>query len=148
VTSEVGLPDYGAAAWRHHDDAQHLLEARRLASADHLAGFATECFLKYIQVSHLHFKAKIGAQPQRPPEKPLSGHLPSLWDEMALLLAGRSTSRLAAVLSSENPFGDWRVDDRYSDGSRANTNDVRRYIKATAAIAEIVQRADVDGELQ
>lgn len=148
MTASTALPSYAAAARRHHDDARLLFDENRLASADHLAGFATECLLKQVQESYLGFTARSGGPPVAPPGRTsLPGHLPGLWTEMANVIEGRSGSRLAAVLKAA-PFAQWQVDDRYSDGSWATRAIVQEHLDATAAVRDVVEQAERDGALR
>jgi len=148
VTASAAQPDYAAAARRHHEDARHLFGVYRLATADHLAGFATECLLKQVQVSYLRFTARPGGPPRAPGNgRALTGHLPSLWAEMSNLVRGRSGSKLAPLLSSTAPFQHWQVDDRYSDGLRVTQAVVAGHLSATKTLADAIEQDVISGAL-
>lgn len=101
-----------------------------------------------MQVSYFGFSPTSGGPPIPPkPQKGLSGHLPKLWDEMALLVQGRTAPRLSEVLTTTTPFSLWTVDDRYSDGSKATPEVVRNYLHALTLIAGIIEQAELDGDL-
>jgi hypothetical protein len=115
------VPDYRSSGLRHQEDAEHLFAQGRHENADHLAGFAAECFIKA-------FLCGPGGVPVNPKGKPESGsqafgHLPNLWDDAALYFHGRAAAVIApflTLLSAANPFTAWDVSDRYEAGAVCN----------------------------
>lgn len=142
-------PDFASAARRHHDDAQHLFDGGRLASADHLAGLAAECYLKVVQVEHLGYAVSTTGPPT-PPGKSrsaASGHLPALWQEVANNLNGRAGARFVSLLTVGRPFDAWQINDRYSDGAHCTSSVVQQHLHATGSVAVLVEQARQDGVL-
>ncbi|WP_260476014.1 hypothetical protein [Streptomyces sp. WAC 06783] len=148
---------YACAALRHHDDAVLLLEAGRLPNADYHFGFAVECALKCLLLKHTEATmnpVKEGAAPQKKPwvreenQKPkFFGHLPGLWTDVALLLHGRSGSKLVGVLNASAPFDTWSVDHRYLDGTDAVEADIHNRRAATESILSLFEQALIAGDL-
>ena len=141
---------FAAAGQRHLVDGQHLHSRGRLATADHLAGLAAECVLKAIL---LHF---LGATMGR--IKPTTtgpsgtsvhyGHLPGIWDEVAVHANGRAGAQFVALLATPNPYTDWNIADRYRDGSTITGAATHKHIQAAADLGRVYQRAILSGALQ
>jgi hypothetical protein len=143
------VQDFDGAANRHFRDALLLEGHGRLPNADQLAGFATECALKEILIRFL------GAQPTK--GRPMStvggkqtdhGHLPLLWDEVKVILAGYTGGTTLAAMLTQNPFGTWSVNDRYNDGRAATSQVVAARLSAARQILGQLQNAKVLGALQ
>lgn len=119
---------YDQAARRHYDDALALRAQDRLPNADHLAGFAAECGLKV---------AVLAVRGVDPDENVPSGHkkhVDVLWARLQLLGFQKRYPVLAALLATPNPFADWAVDDRYTDGSHIMAQRVDAHVQAAREI--------------
>lgn len=140
---------FATAGQRHLVDGRHLHSLGRLATADHLAGLAAECVLKAIL---LHF---LGATmgPIKPATTDPSGksvhygHLPRIWDEVALHANGRAGAQFVALLATPNPYTDWDITDRYRDGSAITDTTTHKHIQAAEDLGDAYQRAILSGAL-
>ena len=100
--------DYRDAADRHFEDAELLLVQDRHANADHLFGLAAECSLKSVMLT-LGMEVSSGV----PVDRGHKVHMPELWAAFHSFAEGRLASRYLEPLDKENPFAEWRVDQRY-----------------------------------
>ncbi|MEF9885525.1 hypothetical protein [Streptomyces sp. P9-A4] len=156
--SNTPMPEhYACAALRHYDDAVYLLDDGRMPNADYHFGFTVECALKSLLLRYVGATmdpTKPGKLPTKKPwvqdddGKPqFFSHLPELWSDVALLLAGRSGGRLAAVLQSSAPFDNWSVDHRYRDGADIIEADVHNRRTAAELLLRLHDQALTDGAL-
>lgn len=144
----MSAPDFKAAARRHHRDAQFLIDDRRWPNADHLAGVAAECGLKAILLDHRGARL----DPRNRPvwgqaSKRLDLHIKQLWDEVRLVVAGRSAPVFAALVTGSVPFANWEIADRYSDGNTITKRRAREHLDTAKAIMEVLEQAIRDGVL-
>ncbi|GAB2771124.1 hypothetical protein [Streptomyces daliensis] len=157
MTSAPAEHHYAYAARRHYEDAVYLHDDGRIPNADHHFGFAVECALKSLLLRHLGatMNPKKGGRPSPKPWVPTSdgkardfGHLPWIWDDVALMLHGRSGSALAGLLSGSSPFEAWSVDDRYLDGTAVVETAVAERRTSADQILRLHQQALLTGVLQ
>ena len=135
------MPDYAAASKRHFRDAQYLRDADCLANADHLYGFAAECALKVV-MSGLGMPMKGNR-----PEKPFDCHINKLWAQFRTFADGHEGSKYASMITSENPFSKWKVDDRYESGISIRISDVEEHQSGASAAIACLDEAKLDGVL-
>jgi hypothetical protein len=136
------MPDYDDAAKRHWDDATFLLNAERMPNADQLFGLSAECALKTVMVA-----LGMPMNSSKPTSQKHSVHIDKLWDEFITFSESRKGEKYSNILSSINPFADWRVDQRYE-----NTNIVTEKMVADHQIgAQQARRcltaANMDGSV-
>jgi hypothetical protein len=113
---------------RHWLDATLLEASGRPANADQLFGFAAECGLKLAL-------AAIGPQQMTGEiEKTYWSHIDRLWAMIPLQGLQKRFSALAALLRASNPFHDWSVNHRYTDGTLTKPEILARHKKAAARI--------------
>ncbi|MFI1677126.1 hypothetical protein [Streptomyces sp. NPDC020607] len=158
MTSVPAEHHYAQAARRHFEDAVYLHEDSRIQNADHHFGFAVECALKSLLLRHLGATMgpkKVGGKPSIKPWVRASdgkardfGHLPAIWDDVALMLHGRSGSVLAGLLSGSAPFASWSVEDRYLDGTAVMAADVAARKAAADQVLRLHQQVLLTGVLQ
>lgn len=144
------MQDFQIAAERHYRDADLLEASGRLPNADHLAGLAVECALKEMLLQYL------GSQ-QTTKGKPVSvingtkqehGHLPRLWSEVGMVIAGRAvSSALAGIVLGPNPFASWSINDRYDDGHALTAPAVAGRIEVARQVLGHLQIAKAIGSL-
>jgi hypothetical protein len=149
---------YASAGRRHHEDAVYLHDDGRLPNADYHYGFAVECALKSLLLRYTGATMnpiRPGGLPTKRPwirgadgKAKAFSHLPELWDDVALLLHGRSGSLLSGVLTGSAPFSTWSVDDRYRDGSAVSEADVNGHRAVAQQILSLHQQALLAGVLQ
>jgi hypothetical protein len=145
----VANPDFRAAARRHHDDAGFLLTGSRWANADHLAGLAAECALKAI-VQFMPFGATPNAKGilvWGQSSKELRQHINALWRELAQNVSGYAAPTFNGLLASPGPepFANWHVEDRYSDGLAITQQEATAHLNATRQVLAVLQQAEIDG---
>ena len=120
-------PQFRQAAQRHFRDALYLRGDGHLANADHLSGFAAECAIKGLVVEHLGGRI-VGEFPYTSTNLKLQMHIASLWSTVASLAVGRSEPEVVALFQGQNPFRDWNVSDRYSEGSHLTATTVSNHL--------------------
>ncbi len=101
--------DFRDASERHFGDGELLLAEDRLANADHLFGMSAECSVKAIMEALGMATSKAGA----PRDSGHKVHMPELWAAFQSFASGRLASRYVEPLDKQNPFVDWKVDQRY-----------------------------------
>ncbi|MFC6089957.1 hypothetical protein [Saccharothrix lopnurensis] len=139
--------DFDSSARRHMDDADLLHAHARPANADHLAGLAAECALKALIAGFLggHINPQdLVVHPNA--NGPIRKHVNTLWPEMVTIVQNRSASALIPLLTSQ-PFADWKVDDRYCDGTHLTATTVSNHLSAARAVISILEQAHLDGML-
>lgn len=75
------------------------------------------------------------------------GHLPDLWDQLALVATGRGGAVITRLLSTPNRFAGWDIADRYLDGSHINAATATAHVSAAKEIVAMQQAAGVLGTL-
>jgi hypothetical protein len=103
--------DFLDAHQRHLRDADYLLAASCLANADHLYGMAAECGLKRLMIA---FGMKIDATGSPTNSKEDRVHADKVWARYDAYRSGH-VAGVRFVLSSKNPFNDWRAEQRYAN---------------------------------
>jgi hypothetical protein len=142
------VPSFIDAARRHERDAAHLLGVGRHVTADHLAGFAAECSIKAVLTG-------VGGVPTPAAGAPQAGntkfqHLPGLWADASLYLAGLAafaSSATISLLASNNPFAQWSVSDRYEDDAVAPVARSAAHWAAARTLLSIAEQAALTGGL-
>lgn len=149
MTAPNQVSQYASAARRHFADSSHLYADKRLASADQLAGFAAECALKVILLqflgAHMHKSGKPASMINK--KEVLHGHLPDLWINLPLVASGRNAANFATLVAQSNPFKQWSVFDRYSDGKTITDAQVNQHLSEARKILAMLQQAQFTGAL-
>jgi len=133
--------DFRDAADRHRGDALLLLEMDRLANADYLFGLAAECGLKALMVALGMATSSHGV----PREYHHKVHVDALWDEFLAFAGGRGGARYALRLGSDNPFGDWRISQRYCHRSGFGHDRVTPHARAARLVRGLLDASLLDG---
>jgi hypothetical protein len=140
--------DFTASARRHVDDAGFLHGSARLTNADHLAGLAAECGLKALIEGYLGGKRNPKDLITDPRSgKPMMHHVDTLWPEVALIIQSRPAKSLVQLLANQ-PFADWKVSERYCDGSHLTGAVVLDHLNAARKVVSILEQAIIDGALK
>ncbi len=128
---------------RHWEDGETLYGAGRLANADHLYGLCAECGIKAVMqgLGMLHLDA------QGQPEKEYKKHVDVLWSTFCSLAEGRSQAPYATLLPGSNPFGDWKIEQRYAPSTHFTDTRVSAHRSGVDAVHELVRQARTDGKL-
>ena len=140
--------DYPAAARRHFDDAQLLLEHGRAANAGQLFGFTMECGLKALLVI-------CGVIPDETGSVPAKGkfrkHMPDLFDNIAafgnLIPDGQMAQTYLANIPGQQHFKDWSVDHRYCREAAIPLGSLPLWQAAATEINAMLDQAKTDGVL-
>ncbi len=126
------------ASERHLGDGELLLDEDRSANADYLFGISAECSLKAIMERLGMATSRVGS-PKDPGHKV---HMPALWAAFQSFAGGRLAPRYIEPLDAENPFADWKVDQRYwkrtAIGGRAAANHRNAAIQCQVSLGKIV----------
>jgi hypothetical protein len=139
--------DFDSSAKRHITDAELLHAHSRPANADHLAGIAAECALKALIAAYLGGHVNQNDLVVHPVTgMPIKKHVNTLWPEMSTIVRNRSVNALVPLLVP-NPFADWKVDERYCDGSHLTPAAVTDHISAARTAVGILEQAHLDGML-
>ena len=134
--------DFCDAAQRYWEDAAHLLADRRLANADHLFGVSAECALKAIMMGLGMTLRADGA----PDDQRHRVHINKLWDEFLTFATSRGGARFAVTLAPHtNPFGNWKVDQRYDARSSFTLPTVQAHQNGAGLVKVCLDKAILDG---
>ena len=118
--------DFRDASERHFGDGELLLAEERLANADHLFGMSAECSIKAIMEA-LGMKTSSAGAPRDIGHRV---HMPELWAAFQSFASGRLASRYVEPLDKQNPFVDWKVDQRYWKQSSIGRGTVQNHSTA------------------
>lgn len=141
-------PNFAQAARRHFSDAQHLCAEGRLPNADHLGGLSAECGLKALAVEVFGGRIKRGFAHHPSTGNPLKSHVgqgTQLWTEVASLAQGRQEPEVMALFTATNPFEDWDVADRYSDGTHLKSTVVHHHLEGARLVIRALEAALISG---
>jgi len=87
----------------------------------------------------------------------MHGHLPAtssgqkldkhigtwLWSTVAALANGRTEPEIIALFQAPNPFANWQVGSRYTDGSGITTSDVAAHIEGARLAIVALEAAKI-----
>lgn len=133
--------DYPDAANRHRNDADLLLESKRLPNADQLYGLAAECALKAV-LTWLGMETTVDGAPK---DKRRYGHINRLWGEFLSFANGHEGACYAAMLPQTNPFDNWDVGQRYGQTTSIAEATVHDHERGTTAAFAVLSQARMDG---
>lgn len=133
--------DFHDAHERHWDDAQLLFQGQRWANADHLYGVATECGLKRLMVS---FGMKVDSVRDRPVDNQDRKHADEIWLRYETYRSGHAQGA-AYPLSSQNPFRDWNVGQRYANQSNFDQKRAQAHQGGASDVRKLLKQAQKDG---
>lgn len=152
--------DFASAAFRHFRDGEYLLadtQVDRRLNADQLYGLAWECALKALMIGF--GMAMVPGRPiygqvpawQLPPRPRGSKgdwvHADDALDRLHHHATGRAQVRYLAQLPppSDNPFADWKVDQRYlRDGRLPGRRTVEQHRSAARQADGLLRLAILD----
>ena len=130
--------DFYNAYKRHVSDGNLLVQHQRWANADHLYGLAAECALKALLI-----KSDIPSTEHGDIDKKQSNfrkHINILWDEYYIFMQNKIYN-----ISEENPFQNWKIDQRYTKSENITEDIVRIYMNAITKINNLIKQAELDG---
>jgi hypothetical protein len=133
--------DFRDASGRHFGDGELLLTKSCFANADHLFGISAECSLKAVMASLGMATSKAGA----PIDRGHKVHMPELWAAFQSFAHGRLASRYLEHLDKQNPFMDWKVDQRYWKRAAIPETAAKRHREAALQCQTSLERGFLDG---
>ena len=128
------VEDFLAAHRRHWDDAGFLFANGRWPNADHLYGVSAECGLKTIIES-------FGIPITR--DSVYRSHVNELWPEFRTLVQNRNEMQ---YVMTDDPFSDWSISDRYTDGGHIDRTTAIRHREAAALVRTKLEGTAADGK--
>lgn len=162
--SKTANTDYACAGERHYEDASYLHGDGRLLNADHLFGLAVECLMKALLLrfggSHRVSMRNSGGSEsdrlwwddpnaQNPNRRRRAlGHINEMIQALPLLLDGRPGPALTEALTRVSAdFEEWRVDERYADGTHLDPALLSRRQEAATLAQELHLHVQITGKL-
>ena len=133
--------DFFDAHGRHWADAESLFAEGRLANADHHYGIAAECGLKRLM---LHFGMTMNQANDSPNQRDDRKHVDGIWSRFEAYRSGHDQG-VGYALSSENPFHDWHVAQRYVNQSSFTQTRVKPHQNGANLVCALVKKALKDG---
>jgi hypothetical protein len=136
--------DFLAASKRHYEDAEQLTNSGRIPNAGQLFGFAAECGLKALLVSHgLNTDPNTGDIIEPRPHK-YKTHVDMLINHIDAFSARRNFIKYLAMMPSLPTFSDWRAEHRYFDAAFIPLSHAHWY-GAAKEIRIMLDQAKLDG---
>lgn len=133
--------DFINAFTRHFNDAELLFNNQRLANASQLYGLATECALKALMIK---FGMPLrGSSPQDRIDKV---HADGVWQRYESYRSGH-ISGAAYVLTTQNPFSQWSVNQRYWKTSSITVQAVNTHQQGAKQVVNLIKKARLEGLL-
>jgi len=133
--------DFLDAHERHWRDAEQLLEAQRWANADHLYGIAAECGLKKLM---LKFGMPFDTNKDMPKDGKDRKHANVIWTRYEAYRSGHPGGT-GYALSTDNPFQDWDVSQRYANQSHFDQARVEPHRSGAKEVRDLIRKAQLDG---
>ena len=125
--------EFAAAHRRHWEDAEFLFGDSRWPNADQLYGLSAECGLKTI-IESLDVPIRPGSD--------YWSHVNELWPKFHTLVKDRNEMQ---YVMADDPFSNWLIGDRYTDGSHIDRKTAIRHREAAALIRTKVEGTAADG---
>lgn len=135
--------DFLDAHERHWGDAERLFQAQRWANADHLYGMAAECGLKRLM---LVFGMSVDTATGSPVDKNDWKHANNVWTRFESYRSGH-VQGTGYTLSSNNPFTQWDISDRYAHQSNFNLARAQGHQAGAQAVRSLIVKAQREGLL-
>lgn len=133
--------DFLDAHERHWDDAERLFAVQRWANADHLYGMAVECGLKRLMLA---FGMQFDLAKDKPTDREDREHADGIWDRFESYRNGHHRG-VGFALSTENPFADWTVSQRYAHQDHFNNARATAHQAGASLVRQLVKKAVLEG---
>lgn len=134
-------PDFLDAHHRHWEDAELLFNDSRLPNADHLYGMAAECGLKRLMMV---FGMQVDSTTGNPSDRQDWKHMEhQLWTYYHSYLSGLSAINYA--LPSNDPFSDWKAEQRYANRSNFDSARVQSHREGALEVQKLIKKAEIEG---
>ena len=128
--------DFLDAHDRHWQDAELLVGQQRYANADHLYGMSAECGLKRLMMC-FGMPVKTDGSPSAPKDR---NHADKTWDRFESYRSGH-VAGAAYAIGMDNPFADWKVDQRYAHRSEFDRRRVEAHRAGTENVRNLIAQA-------
>ena len=135
--------DFLDAHERHWKDAESLFSANRFANADHLYGMAAECGLKRLMMRFGMGTAPLTGSPIKQDDRV---HANIVWDRFESYRSGK-VEGASYGLPMQNPFSDWRAEQRYAHQSNFDQQLARAHQDGAIVVRELIRKAQYEGLL-
>jgi hypothetical protein len=147
IKSEIKMPktvDFLAASKRHYLDAELLTNSRRIPNAGHLFGFAAECGLKALLISHGLNTDPITGDIIEPPPHKYKTHINDLINNVVIFPSSPGYSKYLGMMPNIKVFSNWSAKHRYYDESSipASHSD---WQGAAKEVMNMLDQAKLDG---
>ena len=132
------------ASRRHHADAEFLMNNHRIPNAAQLYGFAAECGLKAMLVSHgLPTDQNTGDIIEKGPHK-FRTHVNVLVNHVGIFSTDRNYCKYLAMLPNLPSFSDWDPAHRYYDAAKIPVSH-EKWRQAATEVTKMLEQANLDG---
>ena len=126
--------EFAAAHRRHWEDAEFLSGDGRWPNADHLYGMSAECGLKTIIKSFgIPITRKSGYK----------SHVNEIRPKFRTLVKNRNEMQ---YVMADEPFSDWSIGDRYTDGGHIDRTTAIRHREAAKLVLTKLEGTAADGK--
>lgn len=133
--------DFWNAHRRHLRDADYLFEASHLANSDHLYGVAAECGLKRLMIAFGMQTDATGSPENKNADRI---HAEKVWARYEAYRSGHLEG-VQYGLPTENPFNDWKVEQRYVSEQCFDLARVDAHRAAAHAVHALMKKAEKAG---
>jgi hypothetical protein len=141
------IVDFYGAGRRHYEDAELLMNHTRLPNAGHLFGFAAECGVKALLVTHgLSTDPATGDLVETRPYK-YKTHINVLISNVQAFQGSQGYSKYLGMMPNLRTFSNWDTSHRYYNESSipASLTDWRT---AAAEVIKMLDQAKLDGVIR
>ncbi|MCA7011737.1 SAM-dependent methyltransferase [Dickeya dadantii] len=133
--------DFEDACERHWRDAEILFRLGHWANADHLYGFSAESGLKKLMLA---FGMPFDINRDMPSERNDQKHIDAIWLRYETYRSGRLPGT-DYLLSSNNPFNDWRASQRYDHQQNFTQMTAEKHRNGAEQVQNILKQAKMGG---
>ncbi|MGW8159190.1 MAG: SAM-dependent methyltransferase [Desulfoprunum sp.] len=141
---ETGLfmqADFLDAHLHHWEDAGYLFDNCRWANADHLYGISAECGLKRLMMA---FGMPLDSTSSAPMQREDRIHARQAWSRYEAYRSGHRQGA-AYQLSTNNPFADWDISDRYAHRSSFDQARAEAHRQGAHVVLSLIKKAIFEG---
>lgn len=139
--------DFLGSSKRHYQDAELLTSNNRYPNAGHLFGFAAECGLKALLISHgLRTNPATGDIVESHPYK-YKTHVDVLINNVFTFSSSRNFVKYLSIMPGIMAFSNWKIEHRYFFESLIPAS-LSNWKKAAGEVMKALQQAELDGVIQ
>ena len=139
--------DFSGAGRRHYQDAELLMSNNRIPNAGHLFGFAAECGIKALLVSHgLSTDPTTGDLVETRPYK-YKTHVDALINNVQTFSGSPGYSKYVGMMPNLKAFSNWDTSHRYYDESSIPAF-LADWRTAAEEVIRMLDQAKLDGVIK